>query len=485
MGACMKKLLTFSLCLLFGFTALGLTACGKSTARSRYDIHAEYLQDEGILTCEMTADIVNTTDTALETLPFQLYPNAYREGAIYPPVSELFAPSAYYDGSSYGGIEILSVEGGSYTVGGEDENILYISLEEPLYPDETVTLTFSFEVTLAHIDHRLGIGERAINLANFYPVLCAYQDGGFVECVYSYSGDPFVSECADYTVSLTLPEGYEAVGARFAEGAEQKRGTHVWELHAENVRDVAFVLGEGFKSMEREQDGVLVTYAYLEDANPELTLSVACESLGYFSKLFGEYEYPTYTVVQTDFPYGGMEYPALCMVSSLLREEEIPAVVAHETAHQWWYSMVGSDQYTEAWQDEGLAEFSAALFLEEHPQYGGSYREAVAAAESSYRAFFSVYSQVKGSADTRMSRPLTEYAGEYEYRNVSYDKGLILFDRLMDVAGEKRVLRALEMYKENYSGKIASAADFIACFGKAGAHAEELILSFTEGRCVI
>ncbi len=474
----MRKIaLVLSTALLLGGVPV-FSACGESAERTHYTIRGEFLPDESVFAATMSVDVLNKTDAALDMLSFELYPNAYREGAKYDPIPDLYEPVCYYAGKSYGGIEIESVEGGAFEVAGEDENILHVSLPEALYPDEHAALTVRFRVLLPHVNHRLGVGEHAVNLANFYPVLCAYN-GGFSENVYSEYGDPFVSECADYDVEISVPAPLEVLGATLSSEGEKR----VYTYSIRNARDVAFVLGEGFQTASGEACGVPVVYRYFADDDPNVVLTAAKESLEGFSELFTPYEYPSYTVVQTDFPYGGMEYPALAMISSLLREEEKPHVVAHETAHQWWYAMVGSDQFREAWQDEGLAEWSVALLSEKSPAFG-NYRAAVNASEKAYRAFFSVLSQVNGAADTRMSRPLTEYSGLYEYRSVAYDKGVILFDRLRDVAGEK-LIKGLKNYAEEYSGKIATPADLSACLARAGANTEELLFSFTEGRCVI
>ena len=478
----MRRLLCLSLSAAVLFGALSLTACGRAEGRNRYLINGEYFPEEGKLVATMQASILNNTDVALSALEFQLWPNAYRENAAYPPVTEPYLAAAYYGGASYGGITVSSCEGAEFTVGGEDDTLLIATLPEELYPDERAELKFTFEVQLANINHRLGVGEHAVNLANFYPVLCTYSDTGFYECVYAANGDPFVSDCADYTVNLTVPDGYTVVGAERA--AENGNGV-LYSLQAENVRDVAFVIGENYQEVKTSVNGTPIRYYYFEDDEPTRALAAAADSFAFYERSFGEYEYPTYTVVQTDFPYGGMEYPMLAMISRNLRPNEVAAVVAHETAHQWWYAMVGSDQFSEAWQDEGLAEYSVALFLDAHPQYGGTYREMVGLSESSYRAFFSVYSQVSGSANTRMSRPLTDYSGLYEYRNIAYDKGVILFDRIRTVAGERKVLRALSLYAKRYGGKIATAAELASCFVDAGAHVAELFTSFTEGLCVI
>ena len=385
----------------------------------------------------MTVTVPNSGENALEALKFELYPNAFREDAEFAPVSGIYKNAAYYAGMNYGGIAISSVENAAgFEINGEDKNILTVTLEEPLYPDEAVTLGIDFEVTIPAVNHRFGVGQHNVNLANFYPVLCARTESGFYECVYSSNGDPFVSECADYDVTLVIPEEYTAVWGGTGEwtAANGKKTCHAV---FENVRDVAFVLGKELRSVSADADGVSVEYWYFSDTSPDRTLKVATDSLSYFSRTFGKYEYPRYVVVQTDFPYGGMEYPALSMISSALKESEVPAVVAHETAHQWWYAMVGNNQFEAAWQDEGLAEYSSALFLGAYPEYGGSYEEFVRRSENSYRAYYSVSSQISGEADTSMTRPLTAYSGDYEYRNLAYDKGVILFDRVRAVTGDR------------------------------------------------
>jgi aminopeptidase N len=57
-------------------------------------------------------------------------------------------------------------------------------------------------------------------------------------------------------------------------------------------------------------------------------------------------------VVLVPFRYGGMEYPELVFA--------YPSEVAvvHEIAHQWWYGLVGDDQYHEPWLDESFATYS-------------------------------------------------------------------------------------------------------------------------------
>ena len=51
---------------------------------------------------------------------------------------------------------------------------------------------------------------------------------------------------------------------------------------------------------------------------------------------------------------GGLEYPTL--VYQPATSDNLP----HETAHQWFYSLIGNDQARDPWLDEGLATWAEA-----------------------------------------------------------------------------------------------------------------------------
>jgi aminopeptidase N len=49
-----------------------------------------------------------------------------------------------------------------------------------------------------------------------------------------------------------------------------------------------------------------------------------------------------------------MEYPELVLTPAW------PPALVHELAHQWWFGIVGNDEWDEPWLDEAMAEYSAA-----------------------------------------------------------------------------------------------------------------------------
>lgn len=464
-----------------------LTACKMDGAysASRYEICATYDENERTLSGVVDFTFRNSTDNEISDLQFNLWGNAFRSGAKYKPVTDALYSKAYYSGTSYGGESVEKVEGcASWEIGGEDENILNVVLNAPVYPEQTAKISITYTLDLAKINHRTGVTADTVNLGNFYPVLCAYSGEGFINAPYYASGDPFVSECADYDVSLTLPQGYTAAtsGKELSRAEAGEVVTYRYEL--KRARDFAAVLSKKFKVLTREVNGCEVKLYYLSDGEPKRQMDAACESLEYYSSTFGGYAYPTLSIVMTPLCVSGMEYPALTMINSALTEADAVYTIAHENAHQWWYAMVGNDQINCAWQDEGLAEYSTLCFFETHPAYGYTRTQTLGAAIKAYRAYYSVYNQIFGKADTTMTRSLGAFASDYEYVNIAYNKGLLMFEAVRTAMGDKKFFSACQSYFEANRFKIASPEELISHFA-AKHDVEGLFASYIDGKVII
>ena len=60
-----------------------------------------------------------------------------------------------------------------------------------------------------------------------------------------------------------------------------------------------------------------------------------------------------------------MEYPNIVLISDDIADyDTYKQVIVHEIAHQWWYGVVGNNQYYYGWLDDGLTEYSTALFYD-------------------------------------------------------------------------------------------------------------------------
>lgn len=452
---------------------------------SFYDVCATYDEQEKKLTGTVEFTYYNDTENQIYDLKFNLWGNAYRQNAEYRPISEAYQAKAYYHGDSYGGMTVENVENCSgWEVGGEDENILTVNLLTPVYPQDTAKIVISYTLALADVNHRTGVTENTVNLGNFYPILCAYSTEGFAEHPYISCGEPFFSDCADYEVSITVPENYVVAASGNLINQSRAGGKAIYAYSLRNARDFALVLSDKFEVLSRTENGVQVNYYYYSDTNPQTSLTVAAESLNYFSKTFGSYAYPTLSVVQTGFCQGGMEYPALTMISDACDAANALYTIVHENAHQWWYAAVGNDQFNCGWQDEGLAEYSTLMFFENTPGYGLTRTGMIGSATKAYRAFYSVYNQIFGDADTTMNRPISAYLSDYEYVNIAYNKGLLLFEAVRSACGDSDFVSALKNYYSTYKFTNAAPEGLIAVFAER-ADVEGIFESFIEGKIII
>lgn len=487
----MKKII---IPIIFVFCLL-LSGCYASLDKVASDLNTYYLtlnfdEESKTLDARQTLLYKNRTDNTLDKVLFHLYPNAFRQGSKTPPVSFASEQRAYPNGKSYGDINVSKVSVNGKTVdivvGGVDQNILEVKTGT-FYPGDEVKIELEYKTTLANCLHRLGYGDNTFNFGNFYPIACVYEDGNFVTDAYSYNGDPFYSDMSNYNVSLTASSAFVlATSGNIA--SEKKVGDKTtYEINAKVVRDFAFVLSNDFKMISKKCGDTLIKYYYFNDENAEKSLKASYDSVSTFNDLFGEYPYSTLSVVESDFLHGGMEYPTLVYISTLVTDyEEYTNVIVHEIAHQWWYGLVGNDEYKNAWQDEGLAEVSTLLFYERNSDYNVSVEAKKASLMSNYALFLDVFKSVYGSVDESMNRKLNEYKSETEYTYITYIKGNIMFCDLKDFVGEKKFIKALKKYFEKNVYKNATPDSLIDAFASVcGSKVESFIRAYINGSVVL
>ncbi len=473
------------------FLPIVLTGCKRAEEYNHYIITAIYDAECKTLTCEQTVEYVNKSDNFLNEIYFHLYPNAFRQGAEAKVVSLANENKAYLNGKSYGCIEISSIEKTEnvydYLITGVDCNILAVKLVEGVYPNEKVVINMNYVVTLPNVNHRFGYGDNTINFGNFYPIACVYEDGkGFVTDLYHSNGDPFYSDCSNYSVTISYPESM--IISNTGDGKTKvQNGVKKTDIKANKVRDFAFVLSDKFEVASQSVDGIMVNYYYYDDENVSDNLLVAVKAIKTFNSLFGKYPYQSVNVVKSNFIHGGMEYPNLVLISDAdMAKEDYQYIIIHELAHQWWYGVVGNNEYVNSWQDEGLTEYSTALFYENNPEYNLQYDSIINGVTKNYKLFVEVYSKVNGSVNTSMNRRLDEYLTEPEYVNCTYAKGTLLFDSFRQSVGDKKFFKALKNYYKKFMYKNCSTEEFIACMVEScGYTLESFFENWIEGKVAI
>lgn len=435
-----------------------------------YTINITYNEDH-TLTCSQTLEYINKTETSLDNLQFHLYPRSFRQGAKTSVVSSLNYDKCYYNGASFGDIEITNLKinntESEVKITGSDEDIARVNFDTALAPNNSCEIYFEYKVTLPNINHRFGYGDDTINIANFYPIVCVYENGEFNTESYHYNGDPFYSEIANYNITFIAPEKYIVATSGDIKTTETQENINTYNISAIAVRDFAIVISDKFECVTDKINNTTVKYYYYKNQYPNEAIKASIDALSTFNSLFGEYPYSTLSVVEADFVHGGMEYPTLVMISDTVDiQSDYINVIIHEIAHQWWYGLVGNNEFQYGWLDEGLTEYSTLLFYEEHPEYNVNTKELIKNTTNSFVTFVEVYKKVFDNVDTSMNRKLNEYNNESEYVYIAYVKGMLMFDSLKEFLGKEKFIIGLQSYFKDNVFKIATPDSLINSFEK-------------------
>lgn len=464
------------LMILFVFASFSsFTACKKdlddvSKNLSNYTITATFDDKNKTLTCSQVVDYINPYDTVLKNLEFHLYPNAFSSGVQKGPVSSLYKAKAYPNDESFGQIDIQNVsvmdKPQDVKLAQINNEVLIVDFENDLFPDERVEIKMDYVVTLPNCLHRFGYGDNTYNFGNFFPIASIYENGKFHFDEYSSNGDPFYSDVANFDVTIICDGDFIV-----ASTGEQKQintdetNTKTTHVIAKTVRDFAFVMSKKFEIISENVGQTTVFYYYYDDSNAKESLQAGVDAIKTFSNLFGKYPYKTMSVVKANFIHGGMEYPNLVYISDQIESrEEYINVIIHETAHQWWYGMVGNNQCKNAWLDEGLTEYSTLLFYKNNSSYNYDVKQSLNNSLSSYLLFSEICNSVYGSFDDKMNKNVNDYRGDMEYVYVTYVKGVLFFENLDELVGNKNFLKSLKTYFNENCYKIATPENLISAF---------------------
>lgn len=402
----------------------------------------------------------NNNDKNMDELVFYLYANSFERIEYFAIEREYFL-YGYPRGFSPGSIDIHQVDiqgGGSYEITGSQNHLLIVNLEDEVKPDESTQIKITYTVTIPNCYGRFGYGEQTISVVNCNPIMAVYDDeNGYFDYHYNNIGDPFYTETADYSATVTVDEDY-LIAPTGTIINEQHSGSKVtYTIDGENRRDFGFVASEDFEVLTQEVNGVQVnSYSFSGKYINKKALQAGVDSIEVFSEIFGQYPYETFNVVETNFFIGGMEYPGMVLIGDQFyttRYEEImEMIIAHEAAHQWWYSMVGNDQIAEPWLDEALATFSERVYYEH--VYPDNYEYMI---ENYADSYYIEANESTPKSITRIDKHTLEYGEEYSL--VVYGFGSWMMDDLREMLGEEVFYAALSKYLDDNRFQIATRED--------------------------
>jgi hypothetical protein len=344
-----------------------------------------------------------------------------------------------------------------------EQDRLLLALDDPLQPNEKISISIHYELNLPAIPapsgnekpQPFGYTRDQLNLVDWYPYIPPYQLGkGWLANPPWFFGEHQVYEAADFWVDLELAGGQVEVQVAASALAEQNGS--IYRYSHPKARNFALSISHRYEVLETEVDGAQVrVFVYPEDVLAgEAALQNAADALQLYSRLYAPFPRRSLSVVAGDF-LDGMEYDGLFFLNrSFFRYYDgtpqgyLTIITVHETAHQWWYALVGNDQANEPWLDEALCTFSELLFYENY------YPDLV----DWWWAFRVHLYQPKGW----INLPVYEYAGSRPYRDAVYLNGAVFFDELRAAMGEEFFFSFIQAYARGKSYQISNSLSFFA-----------------------
>lgn len=442
-------------------------------------IRAKLNEEQQMLSASQVMTLTNRTGEELDRVVLRSYSGAFLTEDTSPAATDELYDACYPDGFSAGGLimEKTYVQGESLTYIWSDDakTVLTLMLDTAWMPGETITVELQYHVNVPVCAGRFGVYDGIWSLGNVFPTLAVREDGAWRTDSYCSIGDPFLSECANWDITLTLPEGYTLVGTDYAEGiaaGQQKEYT----LTAHAVRDFALVFGKELQCVTGMEGDTLVIACAKDRSRTREMLKYAKQALRCYEKRYGDYVYPSFTVTESAYALNTMEYPRLVMIGQSKVNaggQSLEFAVAYGAAHQWWYAMVGSDSINQPWQDESLCEYALMDYIGDY--YSTDDRDSA------------IYQQIETALRITISRditpgsPITYFNDVTEYTQVVCRRGAALWMALENYFGRDELDDLLRDYAETYRFAIASRDDLTEVISNhAGMDLSELMADYLD-----
>lgn len=298
-------------------------------------------------------------------------------------------------------------------------DIIKVLLPQPLAPGAKVEITTPFHIKIPTNFSRGGHTGQSYQITQWYPKPAVYDQKGWHPMPYLDQGE-YYSEFGDYEVKITLPENYVVAATGELQNDQEKiwllnrtgykesaipvqqraikttkttvskkpikskqssainktqtnipkTPTNTVALKTlvykqNNVHDFAWFADKRFivkhDTIQMPSGKTLEAYVFHLPAGTETwkhSINYIKKTIHSRSTWLGEYPYATVSVVEAKLSFeGGVEYPTITSIAPVSEETELEGLIEHEVGHNWFYSILGSDERNHPWLDEGLNSF--------------------------------------------------------------------------------------------------------------------------------
>ncbi|HSV67854.1 MAG TPA: hypothetical protein VLJ59_18395 [Mycobacteriales bacterium] len=171
-----------------------------------------------------------------------------------------------------------------------------------------------------------------------------------------WTGESATSEASTIDLTVTAPTSLVVMASGVADPpVGLAGGRRSWHTTSASARDVSVAVGN-FRTVQATVGGAQLTVGALEAAEARSTLAEISRGMTELARRFGPFPFPALNVTVLPAPGGGIEYPGSILLFGSSRLVDV-----HETAHQWFYALVGDSQFRDPWLDEAFATYAEEL----------------------------------------------------------------------------------------------------------------------------
>lgn len=444
-----------------------------------YHISVRLDADKHLLHGTQTVTWSNPGKKPVGELYFHLYPNAFEsKKTTFMKESGGKLRGDKMSENGFGGMTVTSIK---TTEGKEllpwmkfvqpddgnrnDRTLMMLRLPETVPSNEQITLNMNFEVKLPQVFARMGYYDDFIMAGQWFPKLSVYETKGMRGRTeegwnnHQYHGNSeFYGDFGIYNVKIQVPSNYIVAATGFPTATPSLSGAQkIYHFYADDVHDFAWSASPRFVYSETaystpDLPGVRIKL-YLDPNSRKFRdryLNAAKNALARYSEWYGAYPYSTLSVVVPPAGAGGaagMEYPTLVTAGEAGSENSgsnLERVLVHEIGHQYWYGMVATNEFEEAWLDEGFTSYTEDKLMEK--EYGVSPNLPV---EASY---------ITSPASLRQTS--WDYRNSGQYAENVYMRGKLVLVGIEKQIGEKMMKRVMKAYFNRWKFKHPATPDF-------------------------
>ena len=395
----MKRILLF----LFACCLLPVAYCqlpGYWQQQVNYKIDVTLHDADNTLDGFVKMDYFNNSPDTLYFIWIHLWPNAYKNDktAFTDQDLENGSTDFYFSNADKRGyINRLDFKVNGEVAKTQDhpqhQEIIKLLLPKPIAPKGNVKIETPFHVKLPYNFSRGGHVGQAYQITQWYPKPAVYDRKGWHPMPYLDQGE-FYAEFGNFEVQITLPENYVVAATGDLQNESEKQWlknrkpfnreakpkkqtpqkkkeveqsavpsspkTKTLQYKQNNVHDFAWFADKTFSiktdTIKLPSGKIITARAFYYSENKEVwqnSITMIKRAILTKSKWLGEYPYNVVSVVDGGNG-GGMEYPTITLLDDGGSEKMLDYVINHEVGHNWFEAILGTNERTHPWMDEGM-----------------------------------------------------------------------------------------------------------------------------------